>query len=118
MTFDRSIHIINVVTESILIVLFFLALLADVITIELGVIFSLGLLISVIGISFFAIKIRTFISEKFLRKVDIFNYRFESDALHMMIALHELIETSSFDIRQDFLLRGFVERHIEICDFP
>lgn len=36
----------------------------------------------------------------------------------MMIALHELIEMSTFSMREDFLLRGFVERHIEICDFP
>jgi len=36
----------------------------------------------------------------------------------MMIALHELIEMSAFDEREDFILRGFVERHIEICDFP
>lgn len=53
-----------------------------------------------------------------MRKIDIFNYRHEFDALHMMIALHELIEMSSFDDREDFILRGFVERHIEICDFP
>ena len=118
MTFDRSIHIINLITESILIVLFFLALLADILDIELGVIFALGMLISIVGISFFVNKVRSFISEKFLRKVDIFNYRFEFEALYMMIALHELIEMSSFDVRQDFLLRGFVERHIEICDFP
>lgn len=36
----------------------------------------------------------------------------------MMIALHELIECSGFDEKEDFILRGFVERHIEICDFP
>ena len=36
----------------------------------------------------------------------------------MMMALHELIEMSNIDDREDFILRGFVERHIEICDFP
>ena len=36
----------------------------------------------------------------------------------MMIALHELIETSQFDEKEEFMLRGFVERHIEICDYP
>ena len=34
-----------------------------------------------------------------------------------MIALHELIETSQFSSENEFLLRGFIERHIEICDF-
>ena len=118
MIFDRSIHILSIVTESILMILFLLAFLADLIHIQLGVLFSLGLLVSALAVSFFINKIRTFLAEKFLRKVDIFNYRFEFEALYMMIALHELIEMSGFDVRQDFMLRGFVERHIEICDFP
>jgi hypothetical protein len=105
-------------TESIFFILFVIAFLSDIIKIELGIMFSIGLLMAIVGSSFFINKIRLIISEKFLRKVDIFNYRKEFEALHMMIALHELIEMSAFNIREDFLLRGFVERHVEICDFP
>jgi hypothetical protein len=35
-----------------------------------------------------------------------------------MFTLHELIERSAYDEKQDFLLRGFIERHIEICEYP
>lgn len=38
----------------------------------------------------------------------------------MMVALHRYIEITSAGEnceREEFILRGFVERHIEICDF-
>ena len=39
----------------------------------------------------------------------------------MMVALHRYIEITAsgehFE-REEFILRGFVERHIEICDYP
>lgn len=76
------------------------------------------MLLSVAAAAYSVIMIKTLTREAFLKKIDIFNYRSEFDALHMMIALHELIEMSQFNEREDFILRGFVERHVEICDFP
>jgi len=59
------------------------------------------------------------LNERFvISRVDIFSNTSESEALRMMIALHQLIETSAFEARDEFVLRGFVERHIEICDYP
>lgn len=117
MTFDRGIHMTDLITESIMLDLFVLAFICDIIHTELDGLFSICVLLSVIMIGLFANRLKNISREKFLRKIDIFNYRKEFDALHMMIALHELIEMSQFNEREDFILRGFVERHIEICDF-
>ena len=53
-----------------------------------------------------------------LKHVDIFVGSNESQALRMMLAVHRLVEVSAFSAREEFILRGFVERHIEICDYP
>lgn len=53
-----------------------------------------------------------------MRGVDIFSYTSETEALRMMFALNRLIVVSGERQREEFVLRGFVERHIEICDFP
>jgi hypothetical protein len=98
--------------------LFFLAFLSDLITTNINALYVVMLFCSILGAGYCVIMIKTRCREAFLRKIDIFNYRYEFDALHMMIALHELIEMSVFNDREDFILRGFVERHIEICDFP
>ena len=118
MTFDRFIHKIDTISDSVLLVFFFAAFVCDLINTHIDGLFSLALVFSVLGLSLFALMIQNQYRERFLQKIDIFNYRYEFDALHMMIALHELIEMSQFDDHQDFLLRGFIERHIEICDFP
>ena len=79
---------------------------------------STFLLILLTG-AYLAFKIRGIVSERFLlSRVDIFSYISENEVLRMMIALHLLIEASGYSARDDFILRGFVERHIEICDFP
>jgi hypothetical protein len=52
-----------------------------------------------------------------LKGVDIFSYRSELEALKMMFSLNRLIVVSNERPREEFVLRGYVERHIEICDF-
>jgi hypothetical protein len=52
-----------------------------------------------------------------MRGVDIFSYRSELEALKMMFSLNRLIVVSNERPREEFVLRGYVERHIEICDF-
>jgi hypothetical protein len=54
----------------------------------------------------------------FLSKVDFACFENDFEALVMMFTLHELIERSAYDDKQEFLLRGFIERHIEICEYP
>ncbi len=71
-----------------------------------------------VAFSLSAVFFRDKIRYKFLSKVDFALYENDFDALIMMFTLHELIERSSYDDKEDFLLRGFVERHIEICEYP
>ncbi len=52
------------------------------------------MLCSMVAAAYSVIMIKSWTRETFLKKIDIFNYRYEFDALHMMIALHELIEMS------------------------
>jgi hypothetical protein len=117
-TFDRGVHNVYVLTEAMQLVIFFVAFLTDVLIIELNYMFCLVFLLAIIGVIMFVWLMKNRAREKFLHKIDIFNYKYETEAMHMMIALHELIETSQFEEKDEFLLRGFVERHIEICDFP
>lgn len=52
-----------------------------------------------------------------MRGVDIFSYTSETEAYRMMFALNKLIVVAAERPREEFVLRGFVERHIEICDY-
>lgn len=119
-TFDPRIHSINLISESILIVLFFTAFLTDLIpTIPLEILFTLTLVLCLGASAFFIKKVQGMLNEHFVvSRVDIFTNTSESEALRMMIALHRLIERSASKEREEFILRGFVERHIEICDYP
>ncbi len=116
--FDRGVHNISIITETILMILFLVALITDVIQIQLDSIFTVVLILIVLCSVLFVMQMKSKLRESFLTKIDIFNYSEEQDALLMMISLHELIEMSTVREREEFLLRGFVERHIEICDFP
>ena len=49
--------------------------------------------------------------------MDFAQYEKDFEALIMMFTLHELIERSGYEEAQEFLLRGFIERHIEICEY-
>ena len=95
-----------------------MAFFADLIDTAINTIYTVILFLSMLAVGYCILMIKIRCREAFLRKIDVFNYRYEFDALHMMIALHELIEMIAFSDREDFILRGFVERHIEICDFP
>ena len=75
-------------------VIFFVAFLTDVSTISLNNSFCLVFLLAIIGVVIFVWFMKNRSREKFLHKIDIFNYKYEKEAMHMMIALHELIETS------------------------
>ena len=93
-TYDRGVNNINVFTETCLLVIFLGSLLSDIIEIQLTPTFLVGFafinLMSIIGVHHIMSKVRI----NFLRKVDIFNYKKESDALLMMVYLHQLIEGS------------------------
>lgn len=119
MTFDQLIQAMCIISESILALLFFLAFLCDLILhVPLGTLFTIALVLCIIAIGYFVVIVQNQINESFiLKKVDIFSYTSEMEALRMMIALHRLIEQSAYGPREEFVLRGFVERHIEICDF-
>ena len=93
-TFDRGVHNIYVLTESVQLVIFFVAFLTDVLDIELNNMFCLVFLLTIVGVLLFIWQMKNTAKEKFLEKIDIFNYKYENEAMHMMIALHELIETS------------------------
>lgn len=77
-----------------MIALFLLAFLSDLITTNLNATYTVLLFCVIIASGYTVIMIKTWTREQFLKKIDIFNYRYEFDALHMMISLHELIEMS------------------------
>jgi len=116
--YDRAVHDINIVTESVLVIFFLGALLADVLIIPLNELFLLCFFVVTVMAAIFVKQVKSRVRKRFLRKIDIFNYRREDEALLMLVYLHELIETSEFNAEDEFVLRGFVERHIELCDYP
>lgn len=95
-----------------------MAFLADVIpTVPLSTLFTITLVLALLGAGYFILKIQAVLDEHFVvSRVDIFTNSSEAEALRMMIALMQLVEMSAFDQRQEFILRGFIERHIEICE--
>ena len=85
----------------------------------LSTLFTVSLVLILGAAGYFVILLQETISERFIMKgVDIFSYTSETEALRMMFALNRLIVVSAERPREEFVLRGFVERHIEICDFP
>lgn len=107
----------SMMTESMNISIFAFAALRDFINIDRNFFFHILIIISS-GLLALATKfIREKIRYKFLSKVDFALYEKDYEALIMMFTLHELIERSSYDDKQDFILRGFIERHIEICEY-
>jgi len=117
-TFDQMIHQINLISESLLVIFFFVAFITDVIpTVPLSTLFSISLVLALLAAGYFILKVQVVLDEHFVvSRVDIFTNSSESEALRMMIALMQLVEMSAFDQRQEFILRGFIERHIEICE--
>lgn len=86
--------------------------------IPLDTLFSMILILTLLAVAYFVTKIQKALNERFvIAQVDIFQCTNENEALRMMIALHQLIELSAYSPREEFILRGFVERHIEICDY-
>ena len=108
------------IVDALLAVLFFIAFLADVIPRlnPLSTLFTVSLILVLAAAGYFVILLQETIAERFIMKgVDIFSYTSETEALRMMFALNRLIVVSAERPREEFVLRGFVERHIEICDF-
>jgi hypothetical protein len=102
-------------------ILFLVAFLADVIPKmnPLSSLFTISLVLGLTAAAYFVTLVQEGWSERFImRGVDIFSYTSETEALRMMFALNRLIVVSAERPREEFVLRGFVERHIEICDFP
>lgn len=109
---------INLISESLLVIFFFVAFITDVIpTVPLSTLFSISLVLALLAAGYFIVKVQVVLDEHFiLSRVDIFTNPSESEALMMMIALMKIVEMSAFDPRQEFILRGYIERHIEICE--
>jgi hypothetical protein len=101
-----------------LLVIFIFAAFREFVMIDRDFVFHILLIMSAIILATAAIFFREQLRYKFLSKVDFALYENDFEALVMMFTLHELIERSSYDDRQDFILRGFIERHIEICEYP
>jgi len=98
--------------------LFGYAALRDFVRIDRDFIFHILLIGSCLAFAMTSIFLREKIRYNFLSKVDFALYDKDFEALVMMFTLHELIERSSYDDKEDFILRGFIERHIEICEYP
>ena len=116
--FHTSVYVITIVGEACMFVVFGFASLRDFVLIDRNFVLHILWISSALAFSLTALFLRDKIRYKFLSKVDFALYEHDFDALIMMFTLHELIERSSYDDKQDFLLRGFIERHIEICEFP
>jgi hypothetical protein len=129
MTFDWSVNIFALLSETTLSLLFLTAFLTDLDKhLPLSILFIMFLVCCLLAAALFVYTIQDHIWQRyFVQNVDIFNCRSETQALRTMVSLYNLIELTSQNQqevshsecqRADFLLRGFVEAHIEICDFP
>ena len=116
--FHKTVYLISICGESCMVILFGVSTMRDFVAIDRNFVLHILWMGSCIVFSLTALFIRDKIRYKSLSKVDFALYEHDFEALIMMFTLHELIETSSFDDKQDFLLRGFIERHIEICEYP
>jgi hypothetical protein len=116
--FHNTVYYTTIIGESCLFVFFGFSALRDFVAIDRNFLLHIIIVGSCIFTSGIVILLREKVRLKSLSKVDFALYEKDFDALIMMFTLHELIESSSYDEGQDFLLRGFIERHIEICEFP
>lgn len=116
--FHTTIYKLQIVMEALLFVIFLFAFLRDFVSIDRNFVFHLLWIISSGMFSIAALFYREQLRYKFLSKVDFALYENPFEALVMMFTLHELIESSAYDDKEDFILRGFIERHIEICEYP
>lgn len=116
--FHTTVYFITICGEACMFILFAYSALRDFVNIDRNFIFHLILIGSCFCFAITALFLREKIRYKFLSKVDFALYVKDFEALIMMFTLHELIERSSYDDKQDFILRGFIERHIEICEYP
>jgi len=116
--FHKTVYVINMGSEGMLMSIFLFATLRDQFYMERNILFHLLMLSTCIVVAVTSTYVRDKIRYKSLSRVDFAQYESDFDALVMMFTLHELIEGSSYDDKEDFILRGFVERHIEICESP
>lgn len=116
--FHTTVYLITICGEACMFVLFGYAALRDFVSIDRDFIFHIILIGSCLAFAMTSVFLREKIRYKFLSKVDFALYEKDFEALVMMFTLHELIERSSYDDKEDFILRGFIERHIEICEYP
>jgi hypothetical protein len=108
---------LTLVSESSLAAFFLAAFLSDLLCMPLGIFFTLALVLVVGASAYFTLLLQAYLDERFVvSRVDIFANASESESLRMMIALLRLVELAAFRPREEFVLRGFVERHIEICE--
>ncbi len=115
--FHDSVYKLTIVGEACVSVVFGFAALRDFVMIDRNFVLHIVLVVSCAFAAYTVILLRESVRHNYLSKVDFALYEKDFDALIMMFTLHELIERSSQDEAQDFLLRGFIERHIEICEF-
>ena len=93
-TYDRGVHGITLYTETTMMVIFMGSLTSDLIEVPLNTSFLAGFMIFILGTILVVSYVKHKMRYLFLKKVDIFNYTKEEDALLMMVYLHELIEAS------------------------
>ena len=115
--FHDNVYKLTIICESCMFTIFGFAALRDFVAMDRNYILHIIIVVSCGFASYTVILIREQVRLRYLSKVDFALYEKDFDALIMMFTLHELIERSTQDESQDFLLRGFIERHIEICEF-
>lgn len=116
--FHTRVYQVTILTESWLFVVFLFAGLRDFVFIDRNFILHLLLSFSCLFISSTVLLLREQVRQDSLSQVDFAGYERDFEALVMMFTLHELIDRSGYEEAQDFLLKGFIERHIEVCEFP
>lgn len=116
--FHTSVYLLTILSHAKLFVIFLFVSFRDFVPMDRNFVLHLLMTSSAIIMAVASIYVRERIRYQFLSKVDFALYENDFEALIMMFTLHELIERSAYDDKQDFLLRGFIERHIEICEYP
>ena len=115
--FHTTVYLITICGEACMFIIYGYAAMRDFVDMDRNFILHIVIFITCLFFSITAVVVRDRIRYQFLSRVDFALYEKDFDALIMMFTLHELIERSSYDDTQDFILRGFIERHIEICEY-
>jgi len=79
------VHNVKIITETLLLIAFFIAFLTDMLVIELNNIFSIVFILSMFGALLLLWLVKDWHREHFFNKIDVYSFKHEEEAMQMLI---------------------------------